>query len=76
MVITYYCAYLRKIAWPQVNRSEAKDNAICVNLSYHLFSNVAQARHECAKCERCSWQRRRGIVCTCAVGSNKPERVK
>lgn len=46
MVITYYCAYFRKIAWPQVNRSEAKDNAICVQLSYNLFSNVAWARHE------------------------------
>lgn len=45
MVITYYCAYLRKIAWPQVNRSEAKENVVCVNLSYHLFPNVIQVRH-------------------------------
>lgn len=68
MVMTYYCAYLRKIAWPQVNRSEAKkDNAICVKLSY-VFSNVASGR---AKCGRSARQRRRDSVQWACL--NKPE---
>lgn len=45
MLMTYYCAYLRKIAWPQVNLREAKDNSACVKLSYHLFPNVIWVRH-------------------------------
>ena len=71
--MAYYFAYLRKIAWPQVNRSEAKDNAIGVKLSYHLFANVALAGHECARCESCASRRKRRTACTGAVGLNKPE---
>lgn len=72
MVMTYYFAYLRKIAWPQVNRSEAKDNAMGVKLSYHLFANVALAGHEYARCESCAQWRKRCTACTGAVGLNKP----
>lgn len=37
MAITYYFAYLRKAAWPQVNWSEAKDNAMCEIVISSIF---------------------------------------
>lgn len=37
MAIIYYFAYLRKAAWPQVNWSEAEDNAMCEIVISSIF---------------------------------------